>query len=107
MGAVRKNTKLRAAFISLAFSGAGGVLVALTILNALLFGIVAAELVVLTGSILPAVAWHILYDFANWIALMEGETEFVATAVQSLIIVAYAAYLWRKLPDAREPVKEA
>lgn len=50
---------------SQAFSGAGIFMVALTVINALLFGIVASEIVMLTNSIIAVIIWHMLYNFIN------------------------------------------
>lgn len=84
---------------SQAFSGAGIITVALTIMNALIFGIVASEIVMLTKSIVPVIIWHTLYDFINWITLVEETTEITLIIIQSVIIVIYAYYMWTKLPD--------
>lgn len=84
---------------SQAFSGAGILMVALTIVNALLFGIVASEIVMLTKSIIPVIMWHMLYDFTNWIALAQGTIETVLIIIESTIMITYAIYLWTELPD--------
>lgn len=83
---------------SQAFSGAGIIMVALTIINALIFGIVASEIVMLTKSIIPVIIWHALYDFLNWISLVSGTTEVFLIIIQSIVMVIYASYLWTKLP---------
>ena len=87
---------------SQAFSGAGILMVALTIVNALLFGIVASEIVMLTKSIVPVIMWHMLYDFINWIALVQGTIEIVLIIIQTAIMIAYAIYLWTELPDKQD-----
>ena len=83
---------------SQAFSGAGIFMVALAIINALLFGIVASEIVMLTKSIISVIIWHMLYDFINWIALIQGTIETVFITIQSVIMIIYAIYLWTRLP---------
>ncbi|HWS28754.1 MAG TPA: CPBP family intramembrane glutamic endopeptidase [Clostridia bacterium] len=88
-----------AVHISQAFSGAGFLLVVLTVANALVFGIVAAEIVILTGSLIPVILWHALYDFVNWTAPVQGTTEILLTVVQTVIMIAYGIYLWTKLPE--------
>jgi len=90
------------AHASQAFSGTSIILVVLTIINALIFGITAAELFVITESIIPLIIWHILYDFVNWVSLTEGLTEVVIISIQSVIIIAYACYLWAKLPEIQK-----
>lgn len=77
-------------------------MVALTIVNALLFGIVASEIVMLTKSIVPVIMWHMLYDFINWIALVQGTIEIVLIIIQTAIMIAYAIYLWTELPDKQD-----
>jgi len=84
---------------SQAFSGTGIIIVTLTIINALIFGIVASEIVMLTKSIIPVIIWHTLYDFINWISLVKETTEVTLIMIQSVIMVVYAYYLWTKLPE--------
>jgi len=83
---------------SQSFSGAGIFTVALTIINALLFGIVASEIVMLTKSIVSVIIWHASFDFINWIALAQGTIEIALIIIQSVIMITYAVYLWTQLP---------
>ena len=87
---------------SQAFSGAGIFMVALTMINALLFGIVASEIVMLTKSIVPVIIWHTSFDFINWIALAQGTIETVLIIIESTIMITYAIYLWTELPDKQD-----
>ncbi len=87
---------------SQAFSGAGFIMVALTIINALIFGIVASEIVMLTKSIVPVILWHTLYNFINWIALIQGTIEIVLITIQSVVMIMYAIYLWSKLANKQD-----
>ncbi|UUX34807.1 CPBP family intramembrane glutamic endopeptidase [Fundicoccus culcitae] len=82
---------------SQAFSGASDLLVFLTMVNAMIFGIIAAEIVIITNSIIPVIIWHMLFDFVNWVSLVDGKTEFMLIVIQSIIMVLYAYYLWTKL----------
>ena len=82
---------------SQAFSGTGIIIVTLTIINALIFGVIASEIVILTRSIIPVIIWHVLYDFINWISVAKGTTEVTLIMIQSVIMVVYAYYLWSKL----------
>ncbi|MCE5235828.1 MAG: CPBP family intramembrane glutamic endopeptidase [Clostridiaceae bacterium] len=84
---------------SQAFSGEGIIIVMLTVVNALIFGMIASELVILTGSLIPVIIWHALYDFINWIVSVQGSLEIILIIVQSVIMITYGAYLWNKLPD--------
>lgn len=83
---------------SQAFSGVGLIMTLLTIANALLFGVIASELVLITESLLPIILLHTLFDFINWISLVNGTSEFIITFIQSIIMTCYAIYLWGKLP---------
>ena len=76
-------------------------MVALTIINALLFGILASEIVMLTKA-LAVIIWHMLYDFVNWIMLVQGTIEIVLIIIQSVIMITYAIYLWTELPDKQD-----
>lgn len=89
---------------SQAFSGVGIFIVVMTIINALLFGIVASGIVLLTKSIIPVIIWHMLYDFINWIALIQGATEIVMIIIESAIMITYAIYLWTKLPTSNKNI---
>lgn len=90
------------AHASQAFSGIGMIMVVLTVVNALIFGIITAELLLITESIIPLIIWHILYDFINWSSFAGGLTKVVIIAVESAIIIAYACYLWIRLPKRQE-----
>ena len=88
-----------------AFSGAGFVDVFLTIINAFIFGVVAAELVVLTNSILPTFIWHTGYNFINWTSLVSGTNEVILIIIELLIMLMYGLYLWPRLAKkADEPL---
>ncbi len=82
-----------------AFSGEGFVSIALAIANAFIFGFVAAEIVILTESLIPAIIWHALYDFINWITLVQGTHKVILIIFESVIMILYGIYLWTKLPE--------
>jgi len=84
---------------SQAFSGVGMILTVLTIMNALIFGIIAAEIVLLTKSIVVVIIWHTMFDFVNWISFVKGTSEVIVIVIQSVILTLYAAYLWSKISD--------
>ncbi|MBU3192314.1 CPBP family intramembrane glutamic endopeptidase, partial [Clostridium bowmanii] len=44
--------------------------VLLQIINAIVFGILAAEIVMITKSLFPVIIWHLLFDFVNHISLV-------------------------------------
>lgn len=86
---------------SQAFSGSTLAIVLLSILNAFIFGVVAAEITLISKSIIVNIIWHALFDFINWISLVKGTGEIVLIIVQTVIMVIYAAYLWTKLSEKR------
>lgn len=101
---IKQTVILSAAFFaavhaSQAFSGVGIIMTVLTIINALIFGIIASEIVLLTKSIVFVIIWHAMYDFVNWISLVKGTTEVIVIIIESVITVIYAIYLWGKLSD--------
>jgi membrane protease YdiL (CAAX protease family) len=66
---------------------------------AVVFGLVAAELVVVTGSIWPVIGWHAGWDFVNYLggnATTQGAVVGIGVAVA--VMVAYAAAMWHVLP---------
>lgn len=77
---------------SQAFSGEGFVAIALAIANAFIFGVVASEIVILTESLIPTIIWHALYNFINWITLVQGMQEVVLIIFESVTIILYGIY---------------
>lgn len=80
---------------------AGGTGFAETVLQiffAFLFGFVCAEIVVITGSIVPAILWHFIHDFLAYIT-DEGSTSFIIAAafIQTVILITFAVYLYKNL----------
>ncbi|UUT34740.1 CPBP family intramembrane glutamic endopeptidase [Microbacterium elymi] len=70
---------------------------ALQLVFAVLFGLVAAELVVLTGSLWPAIAWHAAWDFVNYLGgnAISGAA-LAGTGVACAAMLVYAIALWRR-----------
>ena len=64
---------------------------------AALFGLVAAELVLLTGSLWSVMAWHGAYDLSSYLGGDAfGPLQVLSVALQCLLLASYAAYLWRQ-----------
>lgn len=81
-----------------ALSGSDPLYVMILIIFAGLFGLICAELVVLTKSIIPVIVWHGLHDFIANITLETGTAlNMTLLLVQMLILCLYAIFLWRKL----------
>lgn len=100
----KQTVILSAAFFAVvhasqAFLGVGIIMTVLTIVNALIFGIIASEIVLLTKNIVFVIIWRAMYDFVNWISLVKGTTEVIVILIQSVIMIIYAIYLWSKLSD--------
>jgi len=68
--------------------------VLLQIINAIMFGILAAEIVILTKSLFPVIIWHFLFNFVNYISLAISTSEYIANGIQEIIMIIYAVYLW-------------
>lgn len=69
---------------------------------AVLFGVVAAELAVRTGSLWPAIVWHAAWDFVNF-AGGNATTPLALTGIAlcCVILLGYAIALWRGLGRPR------
>jgi membrane protease YdiL (CAAX protease family) len=75
-------------------AGESIVQVLLQIINAIVFGILAAEIVILTKSLFPAIIWHFLFNFVNYISIANSTSEYIAIGLQETIMIIYALYLW-------------
>ena len=76
-------------------SGQDGAASALQVAFAALFGLVAAELAVVTGSILPAVAWHAAWDLANSVGDAGSPMALAGIGVACAVMATAAVALWR------------
>lgn len=68
--------------------------VSLQIINAIVFGILAAEIVIFTKSLFPVIIWHLLFNFVNYISVANSTSEYIAIGLQETIMIIYALYLW-------------
>lgn len=59
----------------------------LQIINAFFFGVVAIETVMLIKSLYPLMAFHFVYNFANYISTATGTTEIISIAVQVTLTI--------------------
>jgi len=81
-----------------ALSGSDPIYVIILIIFAGLFGLICAEIVVITKSIIPVIVWHGLHDFIANITLETMSTlSITLLIIQTLILFIYALFLWRKL----------
>lgn len=83
--------------VSGAFVAGGLVIVLLSVVNAFLFGWVAAETALITKNIVPLMIFHCLFDFFTYQMLATG-TELIAIyAVRGTLMTIAAVYLLIKL----------
>lgn len=83
-------------------SGSSIIMVALQVMNAIIFGIIAAQLLVITRSILPGMIYHFCFDFVNHITRLDGLALFIASAVQVCIMLFYILWLDRQIKNKDE-----
>jgi membrane protease YdiL (CAAX protease family) len=112
--AVLRSTGVRSAIIgsSIIFGAlhlanlAGGqdpAATALQLVFAVLFGVVAAEITVLTGSLWPAILWHAAWDFVNDLSGNAATTTaLIGIGAVCAIMLAYAVVLWRPALEQRD-----
>ena len=67
---------------------------------AALFGLVAAQLLVLTGSLWPAIAWHAAWNFVTFIGGDATDTRsLIGLGAACLVMLGYAVFLGRRTPS--------
>jgi membrane protease YdiL (CAAX protease family) len=67
---------------------------------AALFGLVAAQLLVLTGSLWPAIAWHAAWNFVTFIGGDATDTRSLSgLGAACLVMLGYAVFLGRRTPS--------
>lgn len=77
------------------------ILTLIQIVFAFTFGLVFAEIFILTKSLLPVILWHFLHDFLGYI---ETETNILSlnqtillAGAQCILFIVYSIYLWKKV----------
>ena len=80
-----------------AFVQSSLIIVVLSILNAFLFGWVAAETALLTKNILPLMMFHCFFDFFTYQVLATGNALILIYAVRGSLMTVVAVYLLYKL----------
>jgi membrane protease YdiL (CAAX protease family) len=80
-----------------AFVESSLVMVLLAILNAFLFGWIAAETALITKNILPLMVFHCLFDFFTYQMLATGDAMVMVYAVRGTLMTIVAVYLLIKL----------
>ncbi len=82
-----------------AAGGASAPYAILQVLFAAVFGLVAAEVALITRSLLPGIAWHFAWDAASYLSGdgLDGRA-LVALGIVVALLAGYAVWLWRRLP---------
>lgn len=76
-----------------AFTGINTFVIVLTILNAFIFGWLAAEMTLISSSIMPAVLVHFFFDFETKIVAMDGEGLLIAEGIRGALMFVIAGWL--------------
>lgn len=82
---------------SSAFVESNPVMISLSILNAVLFGWIAAETVLITKNIIPLMIFHCLFDFFTYQMLAVAETRIIIYFVRGALMTIVGVYLLLKL----------
>lgn len=79
--------------IATAFTGSNIFEIALTVLNALIFGWLAMEITIISSNIIPAIFIHFLFDFETKIVAMSGRELLVAEGLRGTLMLIIAGWL--------------
>lgn len=77
-------------------AGAGLVETIFQVVFAFLFGIVALEIRLLTGSLVVPIVWHILHNFISLVTKVNDSGSMLFGVLQGTVLFFYAIYLWKK-----------
>ena len=78
--------------IATALTGSNISEIALTVLNALIFGWLAMEITIASSSVVPAALVHFLFDFETKIVAMNGRELLIAEGVRGVLMFIVAGY---------------
>ena len=81
--------------IATAFTANNVFEIALTVLNALIFGWLAMEITIVSSNIIPAILLHFLFDFETKIAVMNGRELLMAESARGTLMFIIACWLSR------------
>lgn len=78
--------------------GANVLYTVIQVIFAFVFGIVFAEVFYLTKSLIPVILWHFLHDFTSIIQKDPNINELIVfAAIQTVILIIYAVYMWKRI----------
>ena len=79
--------------IATAFTATNVFEIALTILNALIFGWLAMEITIVSSNIIPAILLHFLFDFETKIVVMNGRELLMSEGVRGTLMFIIACWI--------------
>ena len=78
--------------VATAFTGSNVFEIALTVLNAFLFGWLAMEMTIISSNIIPVFLVHFLFDFETKIVMMNGKELLIAEIVRGIMMFIIASW---------------
>ena len=78
--------------IATVLAGGNAFEIALTVLNAFIFGWLAMEMTIISSSIIPAFLVHFLFDFETKIVVMNGKELLIAEFVRGIMMFIVASW---------------
>ena len=78
--------------IATVLAGGNAFEIALTVLNAFIFGWLAMEMTIISSNIIPVIAVHFLFDFETKIVVMNGKELLIAEIVQGIMMFIIASW---------------
>ena len=78
--------------IATVLAGGNAFEIALTVLNAFIFGWLAMEMTIISSSIIPAFLVHFLFDFETKIVVMNGRELLIAEFVRGIMMFIVASW---------------
>ena len=79
--------------VATAFTGSNIFEIALTVLNAFIFGWLAIEMTIISSNIIPAFVIHFIFDFETKIVVMSGEELLIAEMFRGIVMTIMACWL--------------
>ena len=78
--------------IATVLAGGNAFEIALTVLNAFIFGWLAMEMTIISSNIIPVIAVHFLFDFETKIVVMNGKELLIAEIVRGIMMFIIASW---------------
>ena len=78
--------------VATAFTGSNVCEIALTVLNAFIFGWLAMEMTIISSNIIPAILVHFLFDFETKIVVMNGKELLIAEMIRGIMMFIIASW---------------